>query len=103
FHSVTDRLYTLSLLDALPISLARGGHRGDAEASDGVVVARGVGADVAGPGRSQHRGGDGVMHRALRSGSEREELLRGELIQRLQDRKSTRLNSSHVKISYAVF
>src|SRR5690606_41800420 len=32
-----------------------------------------------------------------------EELLRGPVAARARDRKSTRLNSSHVKISYAVF
>src|SRR5690606_41572141 len=57
-------------------------------------------------GREQHRGRAGVVQR-LHDGHAVAELERGleTLAQALLqvDRKSTRLNSSHVKISYAVF
>src|SRR5438874_13563417 len=63
--SATTEIYTLSLHDALPIS---------------------VGGEGGGPGRGPcARGRDGRRR------------------PRAQDRKSTRLNSSHVEISYAVF
>src|SRR5690606_41591846 len=78
--TATTEIYTLSLHDALPIlplaqrqRAARTGH------------ARG------GRPRAPRRAG---RHRARRAARGR----RGRL-----DRKSTRLNSSHVKISYAVF
>src|SRR5207302_10252524 len=48
----------------------------------------------------RHRGVGGVVH-AIRRGGRRRRHQRGREIPR--DRKSTRLNSSHVKISYAVF
>src|SRR5215208_7490753 len=63
--TATTEIYTLSLHDALPISLVpemRRPRQGDGEAHDGRV-----------PRRDE------------------------------EDRKSTRLNSSHVAISYAVF
>src|SRR5690349_23067986 len=79
--TATTEIYTLSLHDALPISLARGhahrqpfGHRG--RHRDGAELAR--------PGR---------IAAALRHRCAEAEV----------DRKSTRLNSSHVEISYAVF
>src|SRR5690349_22601450 len=62
--TATTEIYTLSLHDALPISLRRPADR---------------------------------RHRA----SPRRD--RGDEDRRRQDRKSTRLNSSHVEISYAVF
>src|SRR2546426_12624401 len=74
--TATTEIYTLSLHDALPISHGRSepGHRPGA-----VDASRGVGAsERAGP-RSSTRAG------------------------LLRDRKSTRLNSSHLVISYAVF
>src|SRR3712207_9113736 len=72
--TATTEIYTLSLHDALPISAAR--------------RARGVG----------RRTGDGLLrqeHGARRAA-------RG-LPRARPDRKSTRLNSSHANISYAVF
>src|SRR5690606_41284072 len=77
-------IYTLSLHDALPI-WGGGGQR--------LLRARGArwprpGAGVPAPGRP--RDDRGLPVDALDGG-------------RRQDRKSTRLNSSHVKISYAVF
>src|SRR2546427_3771409 len=72
--TATTEIYTLSLHDALPISL---------------VIVRPL--DVLGP--DEH---DGRFH-VLGDGDERE------TVRRVQDRKSTRLNSSHSQISYAVF
>src|SRR5437588_7610956 len=77
--TATPEIYTLSLHDALPIcpsSPAKGGLRVDSRA--GLL-----------------RGGD--RGPALRPGKAEESLL----VQ--VDRKSTRLNSSHTVISYAVF
>src|SRR5436309_15852438 len=67
-HTATTEIYTLSLHDALPISLAR---QVAASCKKSAALPRAV-------------------------------LLRSSLTVPL-DRKSTRLNSSHVKISYAVF
>src|SRR5207253_10004967 len=77
----TTEIYTLSLPDALPIS----GERLDA--SDGLALYET--SDLLGLGRmadhaNARRNGDRVIGHA-------------------PDRKSTRLNSSHVAISYAVF
>src|SRR5690606_42134401 len=83
-HSTAPHLSSLPLHDALPLSRPvrrRGPARGGRAAR---LVGRVVGPPA--PGR-------GVDGRVLR--------VRPRL--RLQDRKSTRLNSSHVKISYAVF
>src|SRR5438132_8350484 len=73
----TTEIYTLSLHDALPISHARG--------AGGSVTARRRSVCPAGPG--YHADSVGRI-----AGSE------GPV-----DRKSTRLNSSHTVISYAVF
>src|SRR5438067_12434108 len=72
----TTEIYTLSLHDALPIS------------ADQV-------ADAGGGRAGAVRGG---QHPARRRGA-----VRGARRGRQADRKSTRLNSSHVSISYAVF
>src|SRR5438067_13900041 len=72
--TATTEIYTLSLHDALPISARRQGRE-----------AR----------RRQQRQHDAA---APRRGRQRRIRLLGE-----EDRKSTRLNSSHVSISYAVF
>src|SRR5690349_23445001 len=69
-------IYTLSLHDALPISQRPGHQRGRTEAADRLMLGLVV----------RQSSGHGVgRHCATR------------------DRKSTRLNSSHVEISYAVF
>src|SRR5699024_11422275 len=44
----------------------------------------------------------GLMHGRL-AANEKEEIMKAFVENKLQDRKSTRLNSSHVSISYAVF
>src|SRR5690349_24413854 len=72
--TATTEIYTLSLHDALPISLSRV-----------LLAVEGVtGAEV-------------EQSRRLLSEAEEQFIDDGE------DRKSTRLNSSHVEISYAVF
>src|SRR3712207_8533709 len=78
--TATTEIYTLSLHDALPIS--RPGHRRRHRAR----------------GR---RGGAGNARRPVRA----RRLPDGErdLDEHERDRKSTRLNSSHANISYAVF
>src|SRR5207253_10724576 len=78
FHDPpTTDIYTLSLHDALPISPAPNRP----------------GENVREPNRQRLR----YRHRATRSRCRYRSLCR------LGDRKSTRLNSSHVAISYAVF
>src|SRR5207302_10124710 len=84
----TPGIYTLSLHDALPIShlVDQDAHvEVDRHPGDGLeLVERAAGVAESAAGKLGHRdaaGGD----------------------QRREDRKSTRLNSSHVKISYAVF
>src|SRR5690606_40379509 len=66
-------IYTLSLHDALPICIRRHDENRDAPVFRGVRIGTAGQPDVVG---------------GIRAGG---------------DRKSTRLNSSHVKISYAVF
>src|SRR5690606_40338807 len=83
-HPATTELYTLSLHDALPISGAQG---------DGGALHRGRRAH---PPRLRRR----RAHRGRRAGGNGDGGADGA---GHQDRKSTRLNSSHVKISYAVF
>src|SRR3712207_7049317 len=84
--TATTEIYTLSLHDALPIwrrVRARAGKRGQ--------QAR---RDVGGDQRIAVRGGvDGLY----------QQLWTRVLEQEPADRKSTRLNSSHANISYAVF
>src|SRR5256885_15734284 len=71
--TATTEIYTLSLHDALPILGQRGRHQSGFDRGD--------------------RGGVRDLLRLLRAARGR----------RHQDRKSTRLNSSHLVISYAVF
>src|SRR5204862_8092448 len=80
-------VYTLSLHDALPISVLRVARDADRHGrpdrlARGLDVECAVGDGAADPLRDLHR----LLGRRLG-----------------QDRKSTRLNSSHVEISYAVF
>src|SRR5690606_40651498 len=92
-------LYSLSLHDALPISdLVR---RPALEAEVRVALPVDVGAE-----RVAERGVHEVTEvRRLRHPAEvgAERGLRRHRQRDAEDRKSTRLNSSHVKISYAVF
>src|SRR5690625_7547934 len=73
-------IYSISLHDALPISVVQGNNVSITVLDDGVYL--GDGRETV----SNNRVGSSVFARK-RSG----------------DRKSTRLNSSHVAISYAVF
>src|SRR3712207_4784904 len=81
--TATTEIYTLSLHDALPIwrqqGLPRRGPRGP---------------------RPARRGRDGQGHRRQRP---RLRAVRRRPARVREDRKSTRLNSSHANISYAVF
>src|SRR3989442_6127563 len=72
--TATTEIYTLSLHDALPICSHRLEGGDDGEA----------------------RGADGGQQAAEKPDDDGED-------EALEDRKSTRLNSSHVRISYAVF
>src|SRR5437868_13312295 len=89
FHTpVPSEIYTLSLHDALPICgkrelLSAGGARRRADRILAGARRRGGGLR-----RSVRRDGSGLPRCSPR---------------RRADRKSTRLNSSHVSISYAVF
>src|SRR3712207_8980741 len=76
--TATTEIYTLSLHDALPISRIRESR------------------DRRRPGGSRR---DGPREDRRAAGSHRRQS--GQ--RRVQDRKSTRLNSSHANISYAVF
>src|SRR5947199_3183634 len=91
FHDAsTPEIYTLSLHDALPIS--RGG-----------VLDRGVRVGQVHPAavREPAGAGPGRAHRRPRRGRHRPRCRRQP--RAVTDRKSTRLNSSHLGISYAVF
>src|SRR5690606_41879816 len=88
----TTVTYTLSLHDALPISADLQVHRGDALFVDGDAA---EGADGLGQIAVLDRRKGYADELAARLGNVN---ARGTV-----DRKSTRLNSSHVKISYAVF
>src|SRR5205807_10416505 len=89
-------LYTLSLHDALPICR---GLLADRAPGDGPPLGRrGHGPGVRRrEGLPRRHGGQGV--RAPRGPGRRRHAKPGEA----EDRKSTRLNSSHLVISYAVF
>src|SRR5207249_8654050 len=101
FHdTVTTEIYTLSLHDALPICggceiamactmrlASENAKLGQPEVKLGII-----------PGY----GGTQRLLRLVGKGRAMQLVLAGEMIS-AQDRKSTRLNSSHVSISYAVF
>src|SRR5205807_9360281 len=94
--------FTLSLHDALPISAGVGGVLGQFGGDDQLVFADIVLGVVAleEPAAAQgHQPRIGVGDVAHRAGA----FLRDGLALPLRDRKSTRLNSSHLVISYAVF
>src|SRR3712207_8588019 len=83
--TATTEIYTLSLHDALPISRLRASRP----------------ASGRGPGRRSPRGRSPSRGERGRTGSRRGRSRSDDL--RVRDRKSTRLNSSHANISYAVF
>src|SRR5690606_39363576 len=82
----TSDLYTLSLHDALPISSAAEADDLLTETLGGLPVVQPVDDDIGTCARQRQR-----------------RFPPDALLRPCQDRKSTRLNSSHVKISYAVF
>src|SRR5690606_40592097 len=91
--------YTLSLHDALPIFGVEGGREHEGGGALGpALVLPGLDRDADAASRGQQRGAERGLEpeRPVRP-------RRGALAEHDQDRKSTRLNSSHVKISYAVF
>src|SRR5690606_42022404 len=102
-HTHTPAIYTLCLHDALPISL-RSTHRKTAP--------RGGGADVKSPGwarpvpgRRAAWAGNAIASTLPEWRPNAPECPLFDVpypFNDKQDRKSTRLNSSHVKISYAV-
>src|SRR5207253_6418181 len=95
-HSLRSYVFALSLHDALPILLLRGGHAAGLPAGTGRFAGEGLSGGGAGDsdrlGSRQDHGVEEEVDRAAgghgRAG---------------RDRKSTRLNSSHVASSYAVF
>src|SRR5207249_10920442 len=97
FHSTpTSDIYTLSLHDALPIYLATNRQRLVAILSAALLALAVAGSG----GHFRHRAESGS--RLAFSGNQL--AFRCSYFQQVQpDRKSTRLNSSHVSISYAVF
>src|SRR5207249_6977679 len=95
-HTARTTYDTLSLHDALPIS--RGTPTGQG-------LRRRRGDDLRDEGLNG-RGPPGPRHRSHPPGGPRppvREDVNGGAVQADLDRKSTRLNSSHVSISYAVF
>src|SRR5690606_40732758 len=99
----TTSIYTLSLHDALPIcraqvDLGRGGHASNAVHGRAGHLPKHTHQNLVGHepevlGRHQHPPGNSPVRPAADAQEP----------DRRVDRKSTRLNSSHVKISYAVF
>src|SRR5699024_11964769 len=90
----TTEIYTLSLHDALPISAFVDEVRAKAESAGVVLSNLAVGADFFTEEPDEHA----QQVARVKSCVDLAERHAG-----LQDRKSTRLNSSHVSISYAVF
>src|SRR5204863_9722944 len=87
--TATTEIYTLSLHDALPICLA--------EAALGFAAVLGAAGLASAAGVLAMAALAGALAAGFASG------LAGALAAGFGDRKSTRLNSSHVEISYAVF
>src|SRR5690606_41813216 len=96
----TTPVYTLSLHDALPIYLFRLANHHHA-----LVLGTGDLSEIA-LGWSTYGVGDHMSHYNVNASVPKtlmKALLRWLIASGQLDRKSTRLNSSHVKISYAVF
>src|SRR5207253_10286860 len=94
-------LHTLSLHDALPISFLEP-ITGEHFDEEGRVVASQE--RVVEAGRAGHIARDGDVEPAQRRDDRGHRRSRvPDALQAVTDRKSTRLNSSHVAISYAVF
>src|SRR5207249_12019359 len=99
-HAPTTQTHTLSLHDALPISRRRRGDgRGERPSDRALPDEPGAAAGRArGPLDAPHDGARGGAAPGVARAARGARLLADG-----QDRKSTRLNSSHVSISYAVF
>src|SRR5207249_10137082 len=94
-------IYTLSLHDALPICDRGSRLQFTPAGDDGQVGNRHGRSD---PGRPASRAPEAMkIYLACTVRGDRRGLLAGRTIAQRLDRKSTRLNSSHVSISYAVF
>src|SRR5206468_10585176 len=97
-HTATTEIYTLSLHDALPIcgfacwALTRAGTASAASMAT-IVSGRFMGSPFSSP----------IETTVARPPFHEKALMQGEDPQCGRDRKSTRLNSSHDQISYAVF
>src|SRR3712207_8272886 len=92
--TATTEIYTLSLHDALPILL--GGEPGELVAGREELELREPGDQRLGEEEEHHEvdhGGDAEREGEALDDADRED----------EDRKSTRLNSSHANTSYAVF
>src|SRR5204863_8947906 len=85
----TSGIYTLSLHDALPICVVIEGDIAPAERDERAPLPAPAAADV----EEQVVPDDDVVGEAAPA----------DVVDPEEDRKSTRLNSSHVEISYAVF
>src|SRR5690606_40586760 len=95
--AATTALYTLSLHDALPIFAARGTlSSGERLACSGTVVGPGAGYLIPSDRPPVSEVSASIVWEGIHRYFQDPPLL-------WKDRKSTRLNSSHVKISYAVF
>src|SRR5690606_40580422 len=94
-------IYTLSLHDALPI------FEPYDLASDVLLPKFNIPEEFRHPEDELDNGTRGEMaylrHITYEGAKKRYDEITPEIKERLEDRKSTRLNSSHVKISYAVF
>src|SRR5699024_11406525 len=98
-HSALPILYALSLHDALPISGEPGGDRSD------LPVVLSCGVEVATPADPESLQPPGYRAQAAVVAEVGQFVVdaAGRPLVIATDRKSTRLNSSHVSISYAVF
>src|SRR3712207_8100599 len=91
--TATTEIYTLSLHDALPISPQHLLQRAERERERGAELVRHV----------REEGRLGAVDLGQRLGAPPLLLVGAGVGDRSRDRKSTRLNSSHANISYAVF
>src|SRR5690606_41742622 len=91
-ESTTNKIYSLSLHDALPICRGAAVHAAVVDAGEHDEARDRV--ELEGHGQEQRHG-----QRRSDAGQDADDGAQRDA----QDRKSTRLNSSHVKISYAVF
>src|SRR5690606_41791299 len=99
--SARSQFLTLSLHDALPISIDAVAVPNAVDAIKAVTKTRLKLADLPAPPAQMNPVAVVLMYRMI--GLSNKDIAIAIGISVKQDRKSTRLNSSHVKISYAVF